>query len=185
LGPRFFKTPADFRKWLERNHAKETELIVGFYKAGSGKKAMKYAEAVDVALCFGWIDGKVQRIDDVSYRQRFSPRKPKSSWSRINVARFAELEGAGLVHPAGRKAFDARTASSYSYEAPRELSDKFLKRLRANEKAWTFFEAQPPGYRRNAAYWVTSAKREETRERRFAQLVECSQKGERIPQFLG
>jgi len=184
MKPTFFETPAKFRKWLEKHHETATELLVGFYKVGSGHKSITWPESVDQALSFGWIDGVRRRIDDESYSIRFTPRKRSSNWSAVNIRRVAELEKLGLMAPAGRRAFEARSEAKsaiYAYEnAPRTLPAEAEKRFRANRKAWEFFSAQPPWYRRVTIYWVLSAKKEETRERRLATLIEDSANGRRI-----
>jgi uncharacterized protein YdeI (YjbR/CyaY-like superfamily) len=176
--PIFFETPAELRRWLERNHDKAAELLVGFYKKDSGRRSITWPESVDEALCFGWIDGVRKRIDDVSYTIRFTPRKRGSNWSAVNIRRVGELTKLGLMQPAGLKAFEARTAEKsaiYAYEnAPKELPAAEEKKFRANRKAWTYFNAQAPSYRRVAIYWVMSAKREETRARRLALLIDDS-----------
>jgi uncharacterized protein YdeI (YjbR/CyaY-like superfamily) len=180
LKPVFFAGAAEFRAWLEANHASETELLVGFYKKGSGKQNMTWSESVDQALCFGWIDGVRRGLDEESYTIRFTPRKPKSTWSKVNVAKVAELERKGLMRSAGRKAFEARSEDNtgvYSFERD-EPAD--LPRERFSTAAWEFFESQPPWYRRAAAHWVSSAKRETTRERRLTTLVEDSAAGRTI-----
>jgi len=184
MEPTFFPTPAAFRKWLETNHASATELLVGFYKRGSGKPSITWPESVDQALCFGWIDGVRRRIDDVRYSIRFTPRKQISNWSAINIARVAELTKLGLMRPAGLRAFEQRRedkSAIYSYEnAVRTLDPSDEKTFRANRKAWQFFNAQAPSYRRVCIYWVTSAKKEETRARRLATLINDSANGERV-----
>jgi len=184
MKPHFFATPADFRNWLAKNHSSASELLVGFYKKDSGKPSITWPESVDQALCFGWIDGVRRRIDDVSYSIRFTPRKKSSTWSAINIARVAALTKRGLMQPPGLRAFEQRReekSAIYSYEnAVRTLDAAADKKFRANRKAWTFFNAQPPGYRRVAIYWVTSAKREETRARRLATLIDDSEKGRRL-----
>lgn len=184
MKPTFFESPAAFRKWLEKNHEKQSELLVGFYKKDSGRPSITWPESVDQALCFGWIDGVRRRIDDESYSIRFTPRRPGSIWSAINIAKVAELEKQGLMRPAGRKAFEKRREDRsrvYSFENPeRQLSPADEKRFRAKKKAWKYFSEQPPGYRRVALHWVTSAKREETRARRLATLIEDSAHGRRI-----
>jgi uncharacterized protein YdeI (YjbR/CyaY-like superfamily) len=184
MEPHFFETPAAFRKWLEKNHSAATELLVGFHKRGSGKPSMTLPESVDQALCFGWIDGVRRRIDDVSYSIRFTPRKLISNWSAINIARVAELTKLGLMRPAGLRAFEQRRedkSAIYAYEnAVRMFDPAHEKTFRANRKAWQFFNSQPPSYRRVCIYWVTSAKREETRDRRLATLIDDSANGQRI-----
>jgi uncharacterized protein YdeI (YjbR/CyaY-like superfamily) len=182
--PTFFPTPAAFRKWLEKHHDKETELLVGFYKKGSGHPSITWPESVDQALCFGWIDGVRRRIDDVSYSIRFTPRKAVSNWSAINIARVEELTKLGQMHASGLRAFERRRedkSAIYSYEnARRTLAPDDEKRFRTKKKAWAYFNAQAPWYQRVAIYWVTSAKREETRERRLATLIDDSANGRRI-----
>ena len=184
MQPHFFKTPADFRKWLAKNHASATELLVGFYKKDSGKPSITWPESVDEALSFGWIDGIRRRIDDVSYSIRFTPRKKSSTWSAINIARVAELTKLGRMQPAGLRAFEHRRdekSAIYAYEnEARTLSADDEKKFRANKKAWDFFNAQPPGYRRLTIYWITSAKKEETRARRLATLIEDSENARRL-----
>jgi len=178
----FFATPADFRAWLEKNHAAHTELSVGFYKRDSGKPSITWPESVDAALCYGWIDGVRNSIDAVSYRIRFTPRKPTSTWSAINVKRVAELAKLGLMRPAGIKAFEARKGDKtgiYAYEQRKtaQLPRGYEKQFRANKKAWAFFRSQPPWYQRTAAYRVISAKQEATRQKRLAQLIKDSEAG--------
>jgi uncharacterized protein YdeI (YjbR/CyaY-like superfamily) len=187
MPPTFFATPAAFRKWLAKNHETATELLVGFYKRDSGKPSITWPESVDQALCFGWIDGVRRRIDDVSYSIRFTPRKAISNWSAINIARVAELTKLGLMAPAGLRAFDRRRddkSAIYAYEnAVRTLAPEDEKRFRTNKKAWAYFTAQAPSYQRVAIYWVTSAKRDETRERRLATLIDDSANGKRLDAY--
>jgi uncharacterized protein YdeI (YjbR/CyaY-like superfamily) len=181
--PTFYATPAEWRAWLERHHADAREHWVGFHRRATGRPSMTWAESVDQALCFGWIDGVRKRVDDERYMIRFTPRTPSSRWSRVNVSRVAELREAGLMHPAGVRAFEARTeAGTYSYEQREAAAfdPERERRLRANAAAAAFFDAQPPGYRRTATHWVMSAKREETRDRRLAQLIADSAAGRRI-----
>lgn len=184
MRPKFFKTPSEFRTWLAKNHDRHTELIVGFYKVKSGRKSITYQEALDQALCFGWIDGIVRGIDDVSYMQRFTPRRKRSNWSAINIKRVKELEKAGLMHDAGRAAFAKRTAQDghrYSYELSlRKLGPRYERVFKAKPKAWDFFTAQSPSYQRTSSWWVMSAKKEETRARRLEALIKASAKGERL-----
>ena len=186
---RFFRTPAEFRRWLGRHHASATELWIGFWKKDSGKTGMSYLEAVDEALCFGWIDGLVRGRDAESYMQRFTRRGPKSTWSAINLRKVEALKKSGRMAPAGLQMHanrDPKRANLYSFENRHVvLSPAFTKRFEAKKKAWDFFEAQPPGYRRLAAFWVLSAKQEETRERRFATLVADSGKGVRVASLAG
>ena len=181
----FFATSDDFRSWLEKHHATESELHVGFYKRDSGQPSITWPESVDCALSYGWIDGVRHSIDSIRYRIRFTPRRPTSIWSAINVRRVAELTRLGLMRPAGVKAFDARKGDKtgiYSYEQRRtaKLPPADEKKFRANKKAWEFFQAQPPWYRRVTAHRVISAKREETRQRRLAELIRDSEHGRRI-----
>ena len=178
----FFATPADFRAWLEKNHALHTELSVGFYKRDSGKPSITWPESVDAALCYGWIDGVRNSIDAVSYRIRFTPRKRTSTWSSINVKRVAELTKLGLMHPSGFKAFKARKGDKtgiYAYEQRKtaKLPPAYEKKFRANKRAWAFFRKQPPWYQRTATYRVISAKQEATREKRLAELIRDSEAG--------
>jgi uncharacterized protein YdeI (YjbR/CyaY-like superfamily) len=183
----FFKTPAAFRKWLEAHHASAAELWVGFYKKGSGKPGISWPEAVDEALCFGWIDGIRKSIDEESYKIRFTPRKPRSIWSAVNIKRAKELDAQGLMQPAGLKAFDARQENRsgiYSYEQrTAELPGDYDKRLKKNAAAWKFFHGQTSSYRKAANWWVVSAKKEETRLKRLDKLIEHSAQGQLIPQF--
>jgi uncharacterized protein YdeI (YjbR/CyaY-like superfamily) len=184
MKPKFFKSSADFREWLEKNHATETELMVGFYKVGSGKGGLTYKQALDEALCYGWIDGVRRGRDESSYEQRFTPRKAKSYWSQINIARVGELQRDGLMMPAGLAAFARRhegARSPYSYEtAAVPLSAEFLSKLQANRTAAAFWDEQPATYRRTITHWVMSAKREETRAFRFDRLLSETAKGRRL-----
>lgn len=185
--PKFFRTPADFRRWLEKNHADVAELWVGFHKKGSGKPSITWPESVDEALSFGWIDGVRRSIDETSYEIRFTPRRPTSIWSAVNTRRAKELIAEGRMAEAGIRAFEKRSderSGVYSFEQRKEakLDPALETRFRARAKAWRFFEAQPPGYRRLAAFWVMSAKKEETRLRRLAELITRSANGERLPQ---
>jgi len=184
--PRFFATAATFRAWLEENHEAAKELLVGFHKSSSGRTGITWRESVDEALCFGWIDGIRRSLSEHAYTIRFTPRKPTSNWSAINLARVAELRRLGLMRPAGLRAFDARKAEKtavYAFERQKApvLSSAQERRLRANRKAAAFFDSQPPWYRRTAIHWVISAKREETRERRLATLIDDSAAGRTIP----
>ena len=187
MKPTFFATPADFRRWLERNHEKVDELLVGFWKKGSGKPSITWPESVDEALSFGWIDGVRRRIDDESYSIRFTPRRRGSIWSAVNIKRANELTRLGRMAPAGLRAFEARDekkSAIYSYEnRPRDLAPEYEKRFRANEKAWEFWMAQPPGYRRLATYWIMEAKKEETRERRLTLLIDDCAHGRRLARY--
>ena len=185
MRPRYFPTPADFRAWLETHHETETELLVGFHKKGSGKPSITWPESVDEALCFGWIDGVRRRLSETAYTIRFTPRRPKSIWSAVNVARVADLTKKRRMRPAGLRAFAARTPERtgiYAFERKEraKLSKEQEKALRANRKAAAFFDAQPPGYQWLVLHYVTSAKRPETRERRLARLIADSAAGRRI-----
>ena len=180
----FFSDAAEFRAWLEENHACATEIWVGYYRKATGMPTMTWSEAVDEALCFGWIDGKRQRIDGKRHRQRFTPRRPQSTWSAVNVAKLAKLREEGRMTPAGEAAFatrrDDRSPHTYerrheaSFAAPQEAT------FRANAGAWDWFQAQSPSYRTMATFWVVSAKRPETRERRLSTLIDCSAAGQRV-----
>jgi uncharacterized protein YdeI (YjbR/CyaY-like superfamily) len=183
--PTFFPTPAEFRAWLEAHHDQEQELLVGFYKKGSGKPSITWPESVDEALCFGWIDGVRRSRDEESYTIRFTPRQARSTWSTVNIQRVKELTAQGRMQPAGLKAFAARTddnSAIYAYEQRHTatLDPAEEAQFRANAPAWTFFEAQPPGYRRHALYWVVSGKKAETRQKRLATLIEDSAQGRTI-----
>jgi len=185
MKPTFFATGAELRAWLEDNHATATELLVGFYKRGSRRPSITWPELVDEELCFGWIDGVRKGIDEVSYANRITPRKPRSTWSAINIARAKELIRLGRMRPAGRKAFERRTderSAIYSYEqrTKARFSPEADRSFRANKKAWAFFQAQAPSYRRAATWWVISAKRAETRKKRLATLIRDSQDGRSI-----
>jgi uncharacterized protein YdeI (YjbR/CyaY-like superfamily) len=182
--PKFFETPSAWRSWLEKHHADQTELLVGFHKKGSGKPSITWPESVDQALCFGWIDGVRRNIDETSYSIRFTPRKSVSTWSVVNMRRVGELMALGLIHPSGRKAFEARIekrSGIYSFEQTNiAFTSEQEEIFRANSKAWTFFAAQPPGYKRVMTWWVINAKREETRVSRLAKLIEESKAGRRM-----
>jgi len=181
---KYFKSAAVFRQWLDANHARQTELWVGFFKKHTAKGGLTYPEALDEALCFGWIDGLKKRVDEFSFAQRFTPRKPKSVWSLINVGHVARLTKSGRMQPSGLKAFAARSAAKtgiYSFEnKPRELSPELQRQFKSHHAAWDFFQQQPPGYRRVASFWVMSAKQATTRERRLARLMADSSKGQRL-----
>jgi uncharacterized protein YdeI (YjbR/CyaY-like superfamily) len=184
--PIYFESAQAFYDWLEQHHDSETEVYVGFHKQHTGKRAMSWSEAVDQALCFGWIDGRVNKIDDDRYMQRFTPRKPGSNWSKVNVEKVGKLQESGLMRPAGLAAFEQRTderTGVYSFERQSKLSPEFEARLRANEAAAEYFESRPPWYRRTAVHLVMSAKREDTRERRLEQLIEDSAAGRDIKQL--
>jgi uncharacterized protein YdeI (YjbR/CyaY-like superfamily) len=181
--PRFFKSQAAFRRWLEKNHATSSELWVGMHKVSSGRGGLTYLEALEEALCFGWIDGVRRRFDEHSFAQRFTPRRPMSYWSAVNRRRAEALKAAGRMHPSGAAAFERRDKGSarYSFERRATAFDSAAdKRFRANRAAWQFFSSQAPWYQRVAIHWVTSAKREETQARRLETLIRDSAAGRRI-----
>jgi uncharacterized protein YdeI (YjbR/CyaY-like superfamily) len=187
--PRFFASPGDFRAWLEAHHQHEKELLVGFHKRKTDRPSITWPESVDEALCFGWIDGVRRSLGPEAYTIRFTPRKPTSIWSAVNVRRVSALTDEGRMRPAGLRAFAARTPERtgvYSFERNRAavLAPAQEKALRANRKAAAFFDAQPPWYRRTAIHWVISAKREETRERRLVQLITDSAAGRAIKPLI-
>ena len=172
----FFATPGEFRAWLVANHETAGELLVGYYKTGTGRPSITWPQSVDQALCVGWIDGTRRRIDDERYSVRFTPRRSRSIWSAVNIRRFGELADAGVVLPAGHAAFAARSeerSAVYSHETTTEpeLSPEFAARLQADAAAWAYFCARSASYRRAAIHWVMGAKRPETRERRLVQLI--------------
>lgn len=188
MKPTFFATPAELRAWFEKHHDTAKELWVGFYKKGSGRSGITWPESVDEALCFGWIDGVRKSIDDSSYTNRFTPRTRRSNWSAVNIGRVEELKRAGRMRPAGLAAFERRSedrSGVYSYEQRHKakLDRAQEKRFRENRKAWDFFKAQPGWYRTTAIWWVVSAKKEETRLRRLATLIEDSAHGRMIRQL--
>jgi len=188
MKPTFFTTAKAFLTWLKARHATDRELLVGFHKVGSGRPSITYPEALDAALCYGWIDGIRKRFDATSYTIRFTPRKRDSIWSAVNLRHVARLEAAGLMQPAGLKVYrerDPKKSKLYSFEnRPQQLDPVSAKAFRANARAWTWFAAQPPGYRRTAAWWVMSAKQEVTRARRLAMLIESSALGKKPPPFI-
>jgi uncharacterized protein YdeI (YjbR/CyaY-like superfamily) len=179
--PSFFANQSDFRKWLQKNHTKETELLVGFYKVGSEKPSMTWSESVDQALCFGWIDGVRKSIDKESYSIRFTQRKPTSIWSAINIKKIEELTKQGLMRPAGLAVFEKRKENSseiYSYEKEEvELTRSFKKQFQANKKAWEYFQSLAPSYKKISTHWVMGAKQEVTRIKRLNQLISESAAG--------
>ena len=183
--PRYFATAADFRSWLEREHGSASELSVGFRTRASGEPSLTWPEAVDQALCFGWIDGVRRRIDATRFSIRFTPRRPTSTWSAINIARVAALEAAGSMRPAGRAAFERRTerrSPTYSYEQSQgaELEPALLRTFRASAKAWEFFQEQAPSYRRKCAHWVSGAKSADVRAQRLSRLIASCAKARRL-----
>jgi uncharacterized protein YdeI (YjbR/CyaY-like superfamily) len=185
--PTFFRTSAAFRKWLEKNHDRTPELLIGFHRVDSGRGGLTYREALDEALCFGWIDGVRKRHDADSYTIRFTPRKPDSIWSVVNTTRINELIKLDRVHPAGMKVLqqrDEKKSKLYSYEVGNcKFAAAYEKLFRASPTAWEFYQAQAQWYRRVSCYWVMSAKREETRLRRLATLISDSASGRRIKQL--
>ncbi|HEY9176826.1 MAG TPA: YdeI/OmpD-associated family protein [Flavipsychrobacter sp.] len=189
MTPKFFKKPADFRKWLEKNHERETELYVGFYKTGTGKPSITWSESVDQALCFGWIDGIRKSIDEESYMIRFTPRKPGSIWSVVNMKKMEELKAQGLVHPKGIAAYERRKddkSAIYSFEQHKDnikLPPEFEAEFKKNKQAWKFFHSSAPSYQRAAIWWVISAKREATRINRLHTLIIDSEAGLRIKEL--
>lgn len=180
----FFETADSFRAWLRKNHNSAKELHVGYYKKHTGRPSMTWPESVAVALCFGWIDGIRRRLDDDSYAIRFTPRRPRSQWSAVNVHLMAELEAAGKMTSAGRAVFQARPdpdSDGYTSEENEwALDSPRLRSFKKKKAAWKFFETQPPGYRKKVIGWIMSAKKEETKDRRLAQLVEASATGSRL-----
>ena len=184
MTPIFFDTPTAFRKWLEKNHNKKTELLVGFYKVDSGKPSMTWSQSVDQALCFGWIDGVRKSIDEKSYTIRFTPRKPSSIWSAINIKKVEELRKAGHMTPEGEKAFGFRSESKsaiYSHENElATLDPNFSKQFMKAKEAWKFFTAQAPSYRKVMTHWIMSAKQEKTRVSRLEKTILFSGQQKRV-----
>jgi uncharacterized protein YdeI (YjbR/CyaY-like superfamily) len=187
MGIKFFKTPNELRKWFEENHSKKQEQLIGFYKKDSRKPSITYAEALDEALCFGWIDGVRKSIDEESYMIRFTPRNPKSYWSAVNTKNVERLKKLGRMHLSGIKVFESRDkekSEKYSFERETVILDQqYEKKIRANKKAWEFFQSMPPSYKKLSALWIMSAKQEETRLRRLEQLIRDSENGQKIPPF--
>jgi len=188
MTPKFFRSPLELRKWFAKHHTTAKELLVGFYKKDSGKPSVTWPESVDEALCVGWIDGVRRSLDEEAYTIRFTPRKPGSTWSAVNVKRLAVLSVDGRMLPAGLAAFEKRKAHKtgiYSYEQrPRALPEPYAGMFRKNKRAWAFFESQPPGYRRTATWWVVSAKKEATRLKRLASLIADAEAGRTIRQLV-
>ncbi|MGQ0540260.1 MAG: YdeI/OmpD-associated family protein [Blastocatellia bacterium] len=184
MTPTFFAKQSDFRKWLDKNHAKKAELLVGFYKVGSGKASMTWPQSVDEALCFGWIDGVRKRIDEDSYTIRFTPRKTTSIWSAVNIKKVAELTNLGLMQAAGLEAFKKRTENKsriYAYEnEPAKLSPAFEKKFKADKIAWNFFTAQAPSYQKTIVHWIMRAKQESTQTSRLDKAIAESAKQKRL-----
>ncbi len=181
MKPTFFENSSQFRKWLIKNHDKETELLVGFYKVNSGKLNMTWPDSVDVALCFGWIDGVRKSIDDASYQIRFTKRKPNSIWSAVNIKKVEELNKKGLMQPAGLAAFEKRNdqkSKIYSYEKEAtKFSDEFLKIFKSHKKAWNYFNSLAPSYQKVSTHWVMSAKQDSTKTKRLNELIRDSEAG--------
>lgn len=186
MEPHFFKDQNDLRKWLEKNHATATELIVGLYKKGTEKENMSWSQLVDQVLCFGWIDGKSKSIDDQRWCIRITPRKPDSIWSAVNINKMEVLTKAGLMQPAGIAAFEKRKESKskiYSHESEaKTLSPAYEKKFKANKKAWEFFNAQPPGYRKVVIHLIMTAKQEKTQVSRLESVIADSAEGRRWKQ---
>jgi len=186
--PTFFPTPADFRAWLKAHHDKFSELLVGFHKKNSGKPSITWPESVEAALCFGWIDGVRKSLNETSYTIRFTPRKPTSTWSSININLARKLTQEGLMHPVGLKAFASRSekkSSIYAYEQRKHPRFTYQqeKQFRADKTAWKFFRSQAPWYQRVCTWWVISAKREETALKRLSLLIEHSHNQRTLPQL--
>jgi len=181
MEPKFFTSPQKFRQWLEKNHDRANELLLGFHKKDSGKKSVTYPQALDEALCFGWIDGVRKSLDETSYTIRFTPRKPRSIWSKVNVGHVERLKKEGRMAEPGLKAYalrDPKRTGIYAFEnEPREFSPEFEKKFRANKRAWEFFESEPPSIRKVCISWVMTAKKEETRVRRLDQLINRAAQG--------
>ena len=184
MEPTFFSTKEAFRKWLEKHHEGEKELLTGFYKTGSGKPSMSWSESVDQALCFGWIDGVRKSIDHESYSIRFTPRKSSSIWSNINIKKVEELTKTGLMTPAGQKAFDLRKENKsgiYSHEKAEVVLDPvYQKQFTDDQTAWDFFESQAPSYRKVIIHWIMSAKQEKTRLSRLEKAIDTSKQSKRL-----
>jgi len=184
--PTFFATAADFRRWLEANHETAPELLVGFWKKGTGRHSIDWPEARDEALCVGWIDGIRKSLGPESYTIRFTPRRKGSIWSKVNVARYEALTEEGRMRPAGVRAYEENQGRQgvYSYEnAQAELSNDEIAAFRRHKAAWADWEKRPAGYRRQVAYWISSAKKPETRARRLATLIEDSAAGRKLAQY--
>jgi uncharacterized protein YdeI (YjbR/CyaY-like superfamily) len=184
LHPTFFATQSDFRQWLQANHASATELLVGFYKTNSGKPSMTWPESVDQALCFGWIDGVRRSIDEASYSIRFTPRKPTSIWSAVNIAKVEHLTKQGLMQAAGLAAFSLRTEEKskiYSFEnEAMQLSSAFEAAFKADPVAWDFFTAQAPSYQKSTIHWIMTAKQESTQLSRLEKTIAASHSQKRL-----
>ena len=186
--PKFFKAAADFRAWLKKNGEKEAELWMGYWKKSSGKGGLTYKDALDEALCFGWIDGIVKSVDGDCYMQRWTPRKKTSHWSLVNIRKFAALDAEGRIHATGRAAFERQTperVGQASYESvPKMFTREHRERLMKNKPAFEHWKKQPDGYRRTVRHWIRTGKQEETRERRFLLFIKHAEKDQRVPQFI-
>jgi uncharacterized protein YdeI (YjbR/CyaY-like superfamily) len=184
MTPVFFQDQKEFRKWLEKNHKTESELLVGYYKVGSGKPSMSWSESVDQALCFGWIDGIRKSIDNKRYCIRFTPRKATSIWSNINIKKVEQLRNNGLMTESGLEVFNKRKIGKsgiYSFEnRPAKLNDNFENLFKANESAWEFFNIQAPSYKRTIIYWILSARQETTQLSRLNKAIIASENQKRI-----
>ena len=181
--PTYFPTEADFRRWLKTNHETAPELLVGFWKKGSGKPSIDWPQARDQALCFGWIDGVRRSLGDDAYTIRFTPRRKGSIWSKVNVDRFAALKADGQMTAAGERAYEENKHKSglYAYEKPlASLASEEERQFRKHKAAWSYWEAQPAGYRKTVLNWITTAKKPETRAKRLATLIEDCAAGRRI-----
>jgi uncharacterized protein YdeI (YjbR/CyaY-like superfamily) len=182
--PTYFANATEFRTWLEHHHASARELVLGFCNKASGRGGITYSEALDEALCFGWIDGIVHKLDAERHTRRFTPRRPGSNWSKVNLGHVDRLTRMGRMHPAGLKAWaerDERKVGIYSFEQrPERFPADLAKRFQANKTAWRFWESCPPSYHRAAVWWVISAKQEATQQRRLAKLIEVSRSGRRL-----
>lgn len=181
----FFESTTEFRNWLDENHDEEEVVWVGYYKVSTGKLSLRWEESVREALCFGWIDGLRKSIDEESYKIRFTPRKSNSHWSKKNVEMVEELIAAGKMKSAGLEAYenrDKQNTGTASYEREDvELKEEYKKQLKANKRAWDFFQELAPGYTKTSVHWVMSAKREDTRQRRLKVLIESCEKEQKIP----
>ncbi len=184
MSPTFFQNTSEFRAWLEENHQTAIELWVGYYRVETGKPSMTWSESVDQALCFGWIDGIRKKVDDQSYTIRFTPRKPGSTWSRINIDKVEALSAQGLMHPAGIKAYSFKKENKsgiYSFENEiKDLPEEYAQIFKENKAAWEFYSVQPPSYRKVMTHWVLSAKQESTKLSRMNKLIGESGKKKRI-----
>jgi len=189
MDAQFFADADELRVWFEKHHETAPELFVGYWKKGTGGTGVSHPEAIEQALCFGWIDSVARRLDDRRYQVRFTPRRKGSVWSAVNVAKIAELSERGLMHPAGLRAFEMRKPDQgavYAYEQPEDsqFTAEQTALLTAHQAAWDWFSRQTPAYRRSATHWVISAKRPETQARRLAQLIADSAAGRKVPPLI-